>query len=421
MTRLLRPAWAEIDRGALGRAAAVLASVASPARLCAVVKADAYGHGAITVAEAVLAHGADRLAVATVDEGMALREAGVVAPILLLSEPPPEAMADAVAYALTPTVYTAAGVRAVAAAAGPDSAERHAKAGAAARAFAAAAPLPAVAGAHGGSTRRDGSVGVHLKVDTGMHRVGADVAELPAVARAAAVVDGAVVEGLWTHLAKADDPLEVGDPDRGFTAAQLRCFDDARRRLAADGINPPIVHAANSAGAIAHPRARLSMVRCGIALYGYPPVPFAPDGAPASGGGHEITPALSLKARVAHVRRVGAGEGLSYGLLYTTHAPTQVAVIPLGYADGVPRRLSLAGGAVLIGGRRRPLAGVVTMDQLLVDCGPDNDVAVGDEVVLLGRQGGEMVDAEEWARLCGTISYEILCGIGPRVPRLSVG
>ena len=385
-----RPAWAEIDLGAVRHNAGVLARLAAPAQLCAVVKADAYGHGALVVARAALEGGASWLAVALVDEGVALREAGIEAPILLLSEPPPGAMADAVAAGLVPTLYTAAGIDALA------------------RAAAAVAPGRQVA--------------VHLKVDTGMHRVGADPADVPALIERIAGHPALVVAGLWTHLAVADGP---GDEDRVFTAAQLEMLDRVRGALPAAALPAAgtaaglVVHAANSAAALAHPAARLDLVRCGIALYGELPAPHL--GSELEGAGAALRPVLSLRARVAHVRELDAGARPSYGRHRPLPARSVVATVPLGYADGVPRRLFETGGEVLIGGARRPLAGMVTMDQIVVDCGPPGSgppVAVGDEVVLLGTQGGERIGPGQWAAQLGTISYEILCGIGPRVPRV---
>ena len=368
-----RPAWAEVDLGALRHNVAVLLERCAPAALCAVVKADGYGHGAVAVARAALEAGATWLAVALVEEGQALRAAGVTAPVLLLSEPPPEAMATALAARLTPTLYTPAGVAA------------------AARAGAGRAP-----------------VGVHLKVDTGMHRVGADPADAVALAAAVAEARGLRLDGLWTHLAVADDPDEDA-----YTAGQLARFEAVRDALTAAGIRPPVLHAANSAGTLAHPGARYDLVRCGIAVYGHAP-------GPALAGCADLRPVLSLKARVSLVRELPAGERLSYGRRYAVAEPgTVVATVPLGYADGVTRRLSAVGGEVLLGGRRRPMAGTVTMDQLMVDCGRDGTVEVGDEVVLLGRQGTQEITADEWAGRLDTISYEVLCGIGARVPRLT--
>lgn len=370
-----RPAWAEVDLGAILHNVGVLVTRCAPAAVCAVVKADGYGHGAVPVARAALEGGATWLAVAVVEEGIALRDAGIDAPILLLSEPSPEAVAVAVAKELTLTVYTSDGVEAAAAAA---------------------------------VARRPSALPVHVKVDTGMHRVGASRDAALALARAVHGNDGLVLEGLWTHFAVADEA-----DDGGYTAAQLVSFDELRAELAREGIEPAIVHAANSAGAMAHPASRYDLVRCGIAVCGHSP---SDDLA----GRAELRPALSLMARVTFVKELDAGERISYGLRYTLDRPSTIATVPLGYADGVTRRLSAVGGCVLIGGERRPIAGTVTMDQLMVDCGPRSDVRAGDEVVLIGRQGGEYIAAEEWAERLGTISYEVLCGIGPRVPRVYV-
>ena len=364
-----RPAWAEVDLSAISANAAALAELAP---LCAVVKANAYGHGAPEVARAALAGGASWLAVALVEEGVQLRDAGIAAPVLVLAEPTADAMAEAHARDLTPTLYTEPGVKAAA--------------------EAATAPWP-----------------VHVKIDTGMHRVGASPADVDAVVGAVTSAASLELAGLWTHLAVADEP----DQD-DYTALQLDRFEAARTRLAAAGVVPPLVHAANSAGALAHPLARYDLIRCGIALYGHRPSPAVTPVV-------ELRPAMALKARVSHVRCLDAGERISYGRRYETRERTVIATVPLGYADGVTRRLFEAGGQLLVGGRRCPIAGVVTMDQLMVDCGPDAAVQPGDEVVLLGRQGRESVTAEEWARLLGTISYEVLCGVGPRVDRRYTG
>ena len=193
--------------------------------------------------------------------------------------------------------------------------------------------------------------------------------------------------------------------------------------LAAAGVAAPLLHAANTAGAIAFPRSRHGMVRCGLGLYGY--LPGAAGGAVTrsfseQAGGEELRPAMALKARVVAVRTLDAGERPSYGRLRPLPARARVATVPIGYADGVPRALFEAGYEVLIGGARRPLAGMVTMDQIVVDCGEDDTVQPGDEVVLLGRQGDETITADDWAAMLGTISYEVVCGVGPRMPRIVV-
>ncbi len=387
MADLWRPVWADIDLQAVRHNAGLLAGLVAPASLCAVVKADGYGHGGLPVARAALEGGAEVLAVALVEEGVLLREAGIDAPILLLSEPPVEGMAEAVMQGLTPTVYTRGGLDALS------------------RAVAQAGSPP---------------VAVHLKVDTGMHRVGADPAEALSLADALADVPNLSLGALWTHLAVADGADAV---DRQFTATQLDRFDATLATLASAGHRPPLVHTANSAGAIRFPASRRDMVRCGIAVYGVAPTPALDEELRAATGGTALHPVLSLRTRVTYVRDLDAGERPSYGRRRPLPCRSTVATAPIGYADGVPRRLFDRGGAVLITGRRRPLAGVVTMDQIVIDCGPAGSapVEVGDEVVLLGRQGSDEITATEWADLLGTISYEVLCGIGPRVPRLFHG
>jgi alanine racemase len=379
-TAHLRPAWAEVDLARIRANVAALVRVVAPSALCAVVKADGYGHGAVPVARAALDGGAQWLAVALVEEGVELRRAGIEAPVLVLSQPPTAAWGDVVEHRLVPTVDTLAGASALA--------ERL-------RVMTEVALPP-------GSEPRDVGWPVHVKVDTGMHRVGASPDEVAALVAAVSESPELGFHGLWTHLA-------VSESDDSFNDVQLERLEQVRRQLEAGGLVPGLVHAANSGGALLHPAGRLDLVRCGIAVYGYPPAPgLAPDVG--------LAPALSLVAHVSHVSRQPAGERVSYGRRYSLPADGYVATVPLGYADGVPRALSLSGGEVLIAGRRFPMAGAVTMDQLMVDCG-EHPVAPGDEVVLIGRQGDEEITAEDWAGLVGTISYEILCGVGPRVRR----
>jgi len=374
-----RWAWADVDLDAIEHNVALLRRAVAPSDLWAVVKANGYGHGAVEVARSALAAGAAGLCVALVREGVELRAAGIDAPVLVLSEQPPTASDVIVRHGLTPTVYTAPAIDALA----------------------AAADRTGVA-----------DVAVHLKVDTGMQRVGAnphDVIWL--VERLADRAPALRLAGIFTHLAVADEPGRSG------TADQLDRFDDVlvalRRR---DLLAPDVaVHAANSAAALAHPSARRSFVRAGIAVYGISP------GAGVDESCVGLRPVLSLRARVSFVKTVLAGSKISYGWRHTFERDTTVATVPIGYADGVPRRLSATGGEVLIGGRRRPIVGVVTMDQLMVDCGPGDPVRPGDEVVLIGGQdgpdGGRRIRAEEWADRLDTIGYEIVCGIGGRVPR----
>ena len=367
-----RWAWAEVDLGAIEHNVRELRASVAPSELWAVVKADAYGHGAVPVAAAALRAGAAGLCVALVQEGVALRQGGIDAPVLVLSEQPREELPAAVVHGLICTVYS------------------HAQVDALATAVVAA-----------GRTGQP----VHLKVDTGMRRVGAEPADAVAVADAIRAAGPVLhLAGVFTHLPVADEP------DDPFTADQLRRFDAVLDGLAAAGHRPPVVHAANSAGLLAHPGARRSLARAGIAIYGISPGPGVDQ---LSAG---LQPALSLRARVSHVKQVRAGERISYGLRHTFVADTTVATLPIGYADGVPRRLSSVGGEVLVGGRRRPIVGVVTMDQLMVDVG-DAPVAIGDEAVLIGAQGDGAITAAEWAERLGTIGYEIVCGISQRVER----
>jgi len=397
--------WAEIDLDAVRHNAGVMKRLVAPAALCAVVKADAYGHGAVAVARAAIEGGATWLGVAVAEEGVELREAGITAPVLVLSEPPPEAMAEAVSHGLVPTVYTRAGITAAESAAASVPPRARALA---AQAHGSVAPTAGSATEPG--TRK---VDVHLKVDTGMHRVGADPAEAVALASAISESRHLRLGSVWTHLAVAEG---VGDEDRSFTSEQIRRYDEVLAQLAGAGIAVPMRHAANSAGAIAHPSSRYDMVRSGISIYGELP---ASELAPLlEAAGERLLPVMSLTARVMLVRRLAAGERPSYGRRRALREDSVVAVIPLGYADGVPRAWFERNGTVLVGGQHRPLAGTVTMDQIVIDCGADSGVKVGDEVVLIGRQGGASLTASDWADLLGTISYEVLCGIGPRVTRV---
>lgn len=368
--RVSRWAWAEVSAATIEHNVRTLAALVAPSQVWVAVKADGYGHGALVVALAAQAAGAHGLCVALVQEGVALRTAGIEGPILVLSEQPPDELAAAVEHRLATTVYSAAQI----------------------------AQLEAC-----GAIEHP----VHLKVDTGMRRVG--VAEVDAVALAEMIAASPAVslDGVFTHLAVADEP------DNPFTAQQLDRFEAVVAALTAAGLRPPLVHAANSAGALAHPRARYDMVRLGIGVYGIASSPGVDALFSA------LRPALSLHARVSHVKRVAAGERISYGLRHTFARDTTVATVPIGYADGVPRRLFQVGGTVLIGGQRRAIVGVVTMDQLMVDCG-DDPVQRGDEVVLIGTQGSHTITAADWANALGTIAYEIVCGISSRIERRPV-
>ena len=366
-----RHASVHVDLDAVRSNVDALVRFARPAQVCAVVKADGYGHGALPVARAALQAGATWLAVALVEEGLELRSAGVDAPILVLSEPPTDAMSDAFAAGLTPTVYTDDGIDAAASAA---------------------------AGA---------AWSVQLKIDTGMHRVGAQPSDAVALAQRISRA-GLTLGGTFTHLALADQPT------RPETELQLRRYQEVLDDLRAAGIDPGLRHAANSAGLLAHPDAHFDLVRVGIAVYGVPPEPSLPVPVP-------LRPAMSVRAEVTLVKRVPAGEGVSYGWHHVFDHDAVVATVPLGYADGVPRRLGEVDAQVLIGGSRRPVRGVVTMDQFVVEVTDGPPVSAGDEVVLIGPQGDQEITADEWADRLGTISYEVVCGFGPRLPRAYTG
>jgi alanine racemase len=367
----MRPTRARIDLDAIGHNVQSLARHCAPAEVCAVVKADGYGHGAIAVSRAALEAGATWLAVALVEEGAVLRKAGIDVPIMLLAQPRGDDLDAALRWDLRVAAYT-------------DDADT----------------LLAAAAARTGQRPR-----VHLKVNTGMNRLGAHPAAADDLARRLDAHPGIDLEGLWTHHAKADVP------DDPFTDEQLARFDGVLGSLADAGVRPPLVHTANSAAAVEHPAARRDLVRIGISLYGIP-------AAPHLAGRVDLRPALSLTTQVSYRMEVPAGAGVSYGQRWLAPTDTVVATIPIGYADGVPRALSAVGGEVLIGGQRRPMVGTVTMDQLMVDCGPGSEVQPGDEVVLLGTQGAQRITPWDWAGALGTIPNEIVCGIGPRVGRV---
>ncbi len=365
-----RPTWAEVDLGAIRHNVGVVRDAVDPATVMAVVKADAYGHGAVPVARAAVDAGAAALGVALVEEGVELRAAGLDVPILVLSEPPVDAAAEVVVHRLTPVLYTDAGVDTMAKAV----------------ADAGAGPHP-----------------VQVKVDTGMHRVGVRPESVIALFDRIADHPELRLAGLCTHLAVADEP------ERPETGEQLTRFAAVLAATVDHGVAGLEVHAANSAAAIGFPASRFDVTRIGIAIYGIEP-------APGIGAGLGLRPALSLRSRVSHVQRLAEGDRVSYGLRYACSRATTIATVPIGYADGVPRRAGAVGAEVLVRGVRCPIAGTVTMDQIMVDVG-DLAVELGDVVTLIGADGPATLTANEWAQRLGTIGYEIVCGIGPRVRR----
>lgn len=363
------PVWAEIDLGAIRHNIRALGALAPASEVMGVVKGYAYGHGNPAAAVAMLQAGATRLGVARVAEAIHLRESGIEAPIHVFTEPPPDAAATMVELRLVPAVYS--------------------------EAFATALSEAA--------TAVDRIVPVHLKIDTGMNRVGLLSDDVPDAVRVLKALPGIEIEGAWSHLAVADVP------DHPFTRKQLELFEDLTGQIAKAGVEVRYRHIANSAATLALPDAHFDIVRCGIASYGLWP-------GPALKGSADLRPAMELKARVNLVKNVPAGAALSYGLKYELDRPGNVITIPAGYADGYPRPLS-GKADILVGAKRHKVSGTVCMDQFMVDVG-DELYEPGTVVTLLGRDGDEEVSAEELAGYIGTINYEITTRIPSRVPRI---
>jgi alanine racemase len=367
---------AEIDLSAITANTRAIKGVVGPrCRVMAVVKANGYGLGARWVALAALEGGASWLGVACVDEGVQLRRAGYSGPILVMSYVPPEEAEAAVRNRLTLVLHR----------------ERTALA---LEEAASQLGLPA------------GEVGVHIKVDTGLGRYGCLPHELVPLARAVGKLHHVRVEGLMTHFADADNP------DLSFARRQLAVFNGVRAQAAEHGIEFEIVHAANSAAALSLPEARFDMVRCGILLSGQVPAHHLR-------GLVELAPALRLTSRLARVYDAPGGATVGYGRTWTAGAPSLIGLVPLGYADGYRRDLSNRAQA-LVGGRRVPVVGRVSMDQIGLDLTAVPEAREGDEVVLVGSQGDAIVTADDLADWAGTISYEVLCGLSERVPRTYV-
>lgn len=363
--------WAEIDLDAIEwNLRAFQRHVGERVRIIAVVKANAYGHGAVPVAQTALEAGAHMLAVHRAIEGAQLRQAGLSAPILVMGYTPPDGASLLVEARLTPSLMTWECAQAYAA-----------------QARAAGMVLP-----------------VHIKVDTGMSRYGLLPGEVVDFLRQVRSLEGLHLEGLFTHFATAD----WADPT--YTLQQLTVFEEVIHAARQAGFTFPLVHAANSAATMRLPQAHFDAVRPGVALYGLHPSDEWPPP-------FELRPALALKSRVSRVRWLPPGVGVSYGRTYITQKPTLAALVPVGYGDGYHRVLSNR-GAVLIGGRRAPIIGRVCMDQFVVDAGAIPEVRQDDEVVLLGQQGEERITAEEIAALAGTINYEVTTSLLPRVVRL---
>ena len=367
-----RPVWAEVDLDAVARNIRLLKGQANGAALMAVVKANGYGHGAVAVARAAVAAGADRLGVNCVDEGEQLRRAGIAAPILVMGHTPATDATRLIDLSLSAAV------------ASRETAEALARA----------------------ATQRGVRLAVHLKVDTGLNRYGFAPAEVVALADWLRDLPSLEVEGLFTHFASADEA------DKYFTYHQIVRFQEIIESLERAGIRIPLKHAANSSAVMDVPESYLTMVRPGLILYGLHPGEGVSQSIP-------IKPVLSLKTRITFIKEIEPGETVSYNRRFTAKRRSRVATLPIGYADGLSRDLSNR-GQMLVGGKRVPIIGTICMDQTVIDVTDIEPPRVGDEVVVYGQQGGERILVEEVARLLNSIPYVITCAVGRRVPRIPV-
>lgn len=380
---LTRTSWVEIDLGAISHNVRVAAKRLGPGKkLMAVVKADAYGHGAVPVAKTALKSGATHLAVATTDEAVELRLAGITAPILVLAEPPARAIPTLLAYRIMPTVTTA---------------EFALKLGEAADAQGTVAKY-------------------HLAIDTGMNRIGVYHLDVVDFLQQIGFHRGLALDGVFTHFATSDEAT-----DWEFRK-QLSRFNEALQLLQNARIDTGIVHSSNSAATLRYPEAHFDMGRLGISMYGVAP---SPEMRPEVSS--ELRPAMSVKARISYIHEPQIGEGVSYGLNYRVAKPVQIATVPIGYADGLRRSLS-GKMRVLVNGRVCRQVGNICMDQMMVEIplersvdGREGGASIGDEVVIIGRQGGIEVTADMMADELGTIDHEVMCLFALRLPKIYIG
>ena len=378
-----RPTWAEVSLGTLRQNfRAVQQHIGAAVQVCAIVKADAYGHGAVECSRALEQEGASWFGVTSLDEAIPLRENGIRGRILLMTGFWRGEEEEIVRLELTPTVWETGQIELFERAATTLGVAKHP---------------------------------IHLKVDTGMGRLGVAPEDLPQICSALKSSSHLVLEGLSTHLASSE---VLDEPS---VAAQLKTFAEVRNLLGKEGFNPPLIHAANTGAVISRPESWNTMVRPGIALYGYY-LPFERAGREVSGRALrlKVKPVLTWKTRILSLRDMRANQALGYGGIYVTKAPARIAVLPVGYADGLNRRLS-SQGRVIVGEHYAPIVGRISMDLTLADVTGLPGVSVGDEVVLLGATDGLSVDAREHASLSETVPYEILCGISKRVPRRHLG
>jgi alanine racemase len=371
---LCQRAWVEIDLMALAHNVREIKGILSPQTdLMAVVKADAYGHGASTVAQVALDAGATWLGVATIPEGIELRQSGITAPILVLGATHTPQQVDAIAYwQLQPTLCTAK------------------------QALVFSEVLH----------HKNQTLPVHIKIDTGMSRLGIPWQEAAQFVQLVHSLPNLEIASIYSHLATADSPNET------VMRQQQKCFEDAILSLQSTGIKLPRLHLANSAATLRDRSLHYNMVRVGLANYGLYPAPHL-------SAKIDLKPVLQVKARVTQVKTIARGTGVSYGYKFVAQKETQIAVIGIGYADGIPRNLSNQ-MKVLLRGNLVPQIGAITMDQIMIDVTDLPDVEVGEVVTLLGKQGDESISAEDWADKLGTISWEILCGFKHRLPRVTV-
>jgi alanine racemase len=369
-TMFERPAWAEIDLSAIAHNVEQIKKItAASAKICAVVKADAYGHGAIAVARTALQAGADQLAVAIVNEAVDLRRAGFQVPILVLGHTPAYQAALVVGHDITQTVFS----------------------------IEAAQALSRIAVSAGKTAK------VHIKIDTGMGRIGIRPEDAGQFAAAVAALPGLVIEGAFSHFASSDSF------DKQFTYEQYNRFMEGLEYIKGQGIEIPIRHIANSAAVLELPQMHLDMIRPGIIMYGLWPSDEVERNI-------ELRPAMKLKTKVGFLKDVPSNVSLSYGRTYFTSKSSRIATLPIGYADGWSRLLANQ-AEVLVRGQRAPLVGRVCMDQCMVDVTHIPDVCAGDEVLLFG---GEHLPVEEVAEKLGTINYEVVCMLGKRLPRVYI-
>jgi alanine racemase len=367
-----RPTVAEIDLGALRSNFRALRAVASQSELMVVVKADAYGHGAVTVARALIEEGCRHFGVATLDEARELRQAGVRARVYLQAGFFAEQAGEIVALDLTPFVF-------------------------------AVSMIPVLDRSAASAGRSD--FPIHIKIDSGATRLGvmpAEVAHLIDAVRSASAVR---LEGICTLLANA------GDPSSPITDTQLRVFHEVVATLAAAGMRPSLIHVANSAALVLREDSHFNLARPGLAIYGLPPVAAVRERV-------ELRPVMTFKTRVMQIKRAPAGSGVGYGHTFVAPRETLIGVLPVGYADGYRRGLQ-HGGEVLVRGQRAPVVGAVSMDLTTIDLTDIGGAAVGDEVILWGGSGEAMISVNDVARIAQTISYEMLSTVGKRVPRVS--